>query len=395
MTENLVAVCRFIVVAPIGRDAELICGLLNASGYAAEALPSLQPAEQIPIVHLQGLVVTDEALSNGGFESLRRIVRAQPSWSDLPVILLARGAGEPAYSAITRQARSEVRNVVLLDRPLRMELLLSAAQAASRSRTQQLAIRDASDRQNKSDVALRNSEKLAATGRLVATLAHEVTNPLAALSNLIYLVEISTSLDEARSFSRLASREIHRISEIVDHTLHFNRSPSMPAYADLGEIASSALGLFRGKLNERHLSANVHIDRALAFCSAGEIRQALVNLIGNAIDAMSAGGNLAIRVRTTVINGEAFARITIADDGSGIPAAIRSSLFTQFFTTKGSGGTGLGLWLTRDIIARNGGKLHLRSRTGQQSGTAFVIYLPGAPRAAASAPRKVAFSAPV
>ena len=386
MTENPLPVCRFVVVAPIGRDGELICGLLNASGYTAEAHPSLRPAEQIPIAHLQGLIVTDEALAQGGFESLNRIVQAQPAWSDLPVIVLTRGTSEPAYAAVTRQARAQVRNIVLLDRPLRMELLLSAAQAASRSRTQQLAIRDASDRQVKSDAALRNSEKLAATGRLVATLAHEVTNPLAALSNLIYLVEKSSSLEEAQSFGRLAARELQRISEIVDHTLHFNRSPTVPGYADLGEIASSALSLFRGKLKERNLSASVRADRALAFCSAGEIRQALVNLIGNAIDATPGGGSLTVRVRPTLIAGTSFARVTIADNGAGIPVEIRSSLFTQFFTTKGSSGTGLGLWLTRDIIARNGGKLHLRSRTGKPSGTAFVLYLPATPRAAGAAP---------
>jgi len=374
--ESLSPIRRFVVIAPIGRDAELICGLLNASGFAAESLASLQPAEQIPSAYLLGILLTAEALANGGLDFLRRIVQAQPSWSDIPVILLTNGSGEPAYSALTRQAHNEVRSVLLLDRPLRMELLLSAAQAASRSRLQQLEIRDAADRQIKSDAALRNSEKLAATGRLVATMAHEVSNPLAALNNLLYLVEISNSLEEARSFGRLAAREISRISEIVDHTLHFNRTPPQPTSSDLSELASSAITLFRGKIKERKITVNVAAKRAPAFCSPGEIRQALVNLIGNAIDAMPLSGHLWIRVSRATINQIEFARITIADNGSGISSDVRASLFTQFFTTKGSRGTGLGLWLTRDIIQRNGGKLHFRSRTNPPSGTVFVIYLP-------------------
>jgi signal transduction histidine kinase len=389
---------RFVVVAPIGRDAELICGLLNASGYAAEPLSSLQPAEQIPIAHLLGLILAAEALPKGGLEALRRIVQAQPSWSDIPVILLTNGSGEPAYSAMTREACSEIRSVLLLDRPLRMELLLSAVQAASKARLQQLKIRDAVERQVKSDAALRNSEKLAATGRLVATMAHEVSNPLAALNNLLYLVEISNSLDEAQSFGRLAARELGRISEIVDHTLHFNRAATQPADTDLSEIASSALSLFRGKMKERNVTANVAAKRAPAFCSPGEIRQALVNLIGNAIDAMPTGGRIWLRVSRATIKGHEFARITIADNGNGIPREIRANLFTQFFTTKGSGGTGLGLWLTRDIVARNGGKLHMRSSTQPPSGTVFVIYLPaiaggGQMQSIASASRSMSVAA--
>jgi signal transduction histidine kinase len=370
--------CRFVVIAPIGRDAELICGLLQGSGHAAESLPALELVEQIPIVQLLGLVITAEALREGGLDSLRRIVKAQPSWSEIPIILLTAGPGEPAYAALIREARNEMQSVLLLDRPLRMELLLSAAQAISRSRLQQLEIRDAAERQVKSDTALRNSEKLAATGRLVASMAHEVSNPLAALSNLLYLVEISNSHSEAQSYGRLAARELKRIIEIVDNTLHFNRTPPQPAPTDLSDLAASAVSLFRGKLQERKVTLNTATKRAAAFCSPGEIRQALVNLIGNAIDALPIGGHIWIRVSQTTVRDRDFARITIADSGKGIPSEIRANLFTPFFTTKGSRGTGLGLWLTRDIVQRNGGKLHLRSRTDSPSGTVFSIYLPAA-----------------
>lgn len=381
MTENSSAGRRFLVIAPIGPDATSICRLLKASGFLAERLTSLQRVERIPTTQLLGLVLTDEALAKGGIDALRRIVQAQPSWSNIPVLLLSATADEPkAYSA-SLQVLGEIHSLVFLDHPLRRMPFLSAAQAASRARRQQIEMRDAAELQAKSNAALRNSEKLAATGRLVATIAHEVNNPLAALGNLLYLVEISNSLQEAQSFGRLASHELGRISEIIDHTLNFNRTSTQPAFTDLAELAASALSLFRGKMKERNITANIASEQARAFCSPGEIRQALVNLIGNAIDAMPIGGCLWVRVARTKINQGDFARITIADNGSGIPCDIRPSLFTQFFTTKGSRGTGLGLWLTRDIVQRNSGKLHLRSRTASPSGTSFVIYLPATPTA--------------
>ena len=141
----------------------------------------------------------------------------------------------------------------------------------------------------------------------------------------------------------------------------------------------SAVALFRGKLRERQIRERVTAERAFGYCSEGEIRQALVNLIGNAVDAMRDGGNLRIHVMPVSLNGREYARVTIADTGAGIRKEIRPQLFRQFFTTKGSSGTGLGLWLTRDIVERNGGKLRFRSRTAAPTGTVFVVYLPAAP----------------
>jgi signal transduction histidine kinase len=179
----------------------------------------------------------------------------------------------------------------------------------------------------------------------------------------------------------MAAQELQRISEIVSQTLRFHRAPAKPAFTDVAELATSALALFRGKLRERNISEFIAAEPTFAFCSAGEIRQAVVNLIGNALDAMADGGRLHLRVSSVSRNGAPCARLTIADTGSGIRAEIRSSLFNQFFTTKGSRGTGLGLWLTRDIVLRNCGRLRFRSRTSTPSGTVFTIYLPSVPPA--------------
>jgi signal transduction histidine kinase len=376
VTEHATLGRRFLVVAPVGRDGELICTLLNTCGYSAECVSTIGEAAHVESTDLLGLILTDEALSGDGVDALRKLAQRQPVWSDLPVMLLTSGPAEPQYAAIASQVRMEIRSLILLDRPVRKEMLLSAVQAACTARMKQFEMRDAAKRQSQSDEALRTTEKLAMAGSLAATMAHEVNNPLEALGNLVFLIENSSALDEAKSFAQLATKELGRISEIVQHTLRFHRAPSTPELTELADLATSAVALFRGKMLERHILETTSARRTYAFCSAGEIRQALVNLIGNAIDAMPDGGHLHVRVSPVKYNGSHFARITVSDTGTGIRDDIRPNLFTQFFTTKGSRGTGLGLWLTRDIVLRNRGKLRFRSRTTPPSGTTFAIFLP-------------------
>lgn len=369
----------FVTVAPLGRDGDLICGLLSSSGYPCTGMRTIAEAGAVESSMLLGLILTDEALLKGGADALRYIVSEQPEWSDLPIMLLTSGPSEPRYAMVATKVRMEIRSLILLDRPVRKEMLLSAAQVAYTSRMKQLEVRDAVDRQFRSDEALRNTEKLAVAGRLAATMAHEVNNPLEALRNLLFLVEHSTKLEEAQSFGDMAAQELERICDIVQHTLRFHRSSATPGFTDVSELATSALALFRGKLRERHIVENVRVEKCFAYGSSGEIRQALVNLIGNALDAMPDGGTLRIHAGSVTLNGVRFARLTVGDTGCGIRPEIRPNLFTQFFTTKGSRGTGLGLWLTRDIVQRNAGRLRYRSRVNAPSGTVFGIYLPSVP----------------
>lgn len=381
MTESPANVPRFLVIAPVGRDGDLVSGFLNKSGYCAERVSHLGDAEAFDSSLLLGLVLTDEALLHGGLDAFKKLINTQPAWSDLPAILLTSGSTELSCATMASRARTEIRSIILLDRPVRKEMLLSAIQVAYNARQKQLQMRDAAERQFQSDEALRKSEHLAVAGRLVATLAHEVNNPLEALGNLLFLVENSSSLEEARSIGHLAAKEFQRISEIVEHTLRFHRAPAKPALTDVSDLALSALALFRGKLRERQIRERITAERVFSYCCEGEIRQALVNLIGNAVDAMHQGGNLRIHVSPVSIHGIEYARLTIADTGGGIRKEIRPELFRQFFTTKGSSGTGLGLWLTRDIIQKNGGRLRYRSRTEPPTGTVFTMFLPSAPSA--------------
>lgn len=377
---------HFVVVAPVGRDGDLICSLLRACGYDVQSLGSIREIDLTESAQIIGLILTDEALTKDGFAALRSIIHGQPSWSDLPVILLTSGPTEPRFAFYATRVRLEFRSVFLLDRPVRKEMLTSAVQVAYNSRQRQLEVRDAADRQFRSDETLRNTEKLATAGKLAATLAHEINNPLEALHNLLFLVENSATIDEAKSFGKSAVQELERIQQIVDLTLRLHRAPSTPSLNDVSEIAASALMLFRARLRARQIVEDADMKKVVAYCSAGEIRQALVNLIGNSIDAMPDGGTLSVRASTVSFDGRSYARLTIGDTGGGIPAEIRSNLFTQFFTTKGSRGTGLGLWLTQDIVQRNHGRLKFRSRTSAPSGTVFSIYLPARPPTESSAP---------
>ncbi|HEV2136160.1 MAG TPA: ATP-binding protein [Terracidiphilus sp.] len=367
---------RFLIVAPVGRDGKLIGSFLNACGYSVESFSSIGEISLDDSADVCGLVMTDEALRRDGFTSLRALLDGQSDWSDLPLILLTGGPAESRNAQIASRVRLEFRSVFLLDRPVRKEMLLSAVQVAYNSRLRQLQVRDATAKQYRSDETLRNTEKLATAGKLAATLAHEINNPLEALQNLLFLVENSATLQDALPFIRMATQEVHRIQEITDLTLRLHRAPSVPSLNDLSEIAASALMLFRARLRSRRIVECAEMKPVMAWCSAGEVRQAVVNLIGNAVDAMPDGGELHLRVSNVSKAGIDFARLTIADTGSGIPAEIRPNLFRQFFTTKGSRGTGLGLWLTQDIMRRNRGSLRFRSRTSAPAGTVFSMYLP-------------------
>lgn len=367
---------RFLIVAPVGRDGKLISSFLNACGYGVELHSSIAEIDLADGSHICGLILTDEALTQESLAALRAIIESQPEWSDLPVILLTGGPAEPRHASIASQVRLEFRSVFLLDRPVRKEMLLSAVQVAYNSRLRQLEVRDAAARQFRSDETLRNTEKLATAGKLAATLAHEINNPLEALQNLLFLVENSANIEDAKPYVRMAAQEVHRIQEITDLTLRLHRAPSVPSLNDLSEIAKSALMLFHARLRSRRIAECVDMKSVTAWCSAGEVRQAVVNLIGNSVDAMPDGGQLHLKISTVSKGGMEYARLTIADTGSGIPMDIRPNLFRQFFTTKGSRGTGLGLWLTRDIVRRNLGSLRFRSRTIAPTGTVFAMYLP-------------------
>jgi PAS domain S-box-containing protein len=247
-------------------------------------------------------------------------------------------------------------------------------------------ILDASERK-RSEEALRKTEKLAATGRLAASIAHEINNPLEAITNLLYLLRHFSKLKgQTLDYVVQAEHEARRIAEITQQTLRFYRQSTHPARANLAELLDSVLGLYQGRLN----SISIHVERDYdplinLFCFAGELRQVFANLIGNAIDASRSGGRLVIRARRSSNWKNAAqhgVRFTVADTGAGMEPEVKARIFEAFFTTKEATGTGLGLWVSHGIIVKHDGLIHVRSRTaqpGRSSGTVFQLFLPDNP----------------
>src|ERR1041385_596180 len=304
----------------------------------------------------------------------------QPTWSDFPLMILISPSGGGASPARLAALR-ELGNVTLVERPIRFESLLSAVEATMRARVRQYEVRDFMSSQARSQEALRRTEKLAVAGRLAASLAHEINNPLTSVTNLLFLVRSARDLQEAQHWAHLAEDELRRVSDIANHTLRFHRSTRGLEQAEVRALLDSAAVLFRAKLRNQNIQAVVACDKNVhVVCTLGEIRQVLVNLIANAVDAMPTGGDLLLRgVKSphpkTYAGG---VRISVVDHGTGISRATLRRMFEPFYTTKGDTGTGLGLWLTKDIIERHQGLIQVRNHNHPR-GAVFSIWLPEKP----------------
>lgn len=254
---------------------------------------------------------------------------------------------------------------------------------------------DASERKNNEE-ALRKTEKLAATGRLAASIAHEINNPLEAITNLLFLLRSFCDLkDPALNYVVMAEHEARRISEITQQTLRFYRQSTLPARANMRELLDSVLSLYHGRLNTQSIRVERDYDSDMdLFCFAGEVRQVFANLVGNALDATPSGGRILVRARhsRSWMDPQCQGiRFTVADTGAGMERQVRERVFEAFFTTKEVTGTGLGLWVSYEIIMKHHGLVHLRSRqagAGTPSGTVFQIFLPDDPRLTAT-PKQV------
>jgi len=235
---------------------------------------------------------------------------------------------------------------------------------------------------NKIERALQTTEKLAAAGRMAATVAHEINNPLEAVTNLVYLAKRDlSSNDRVKGYLELAGRELDRVAHITRQTLGFYRDTSAPVQLNISQTLDDLLVLYEKRLESRSINVQRQFDKDLEITAlAGEIRQAFSNLITNALDAMPEGGTLVLRVSKSHEWSNCNlpgVRITILDTGSGIEAKHRKNVFQPFFTTKRDVGTGLGLWITRGIVEKHRGSIRMKSRTGQNGhGTAFSIFLP-------------------
>ena len=233
--------------------------------------------------------------------------------------------------------------------------------------------------QRTAEKALIQSEKLASVGRLASSIAHEINNPLEAVTNLLYILQSQVVSQEAKELVTTAQDELARVSHIANHTLRFHRQSTNATDVDFGELIRSILGLYRARLNNSEITVEMRrSDASPLRCYDGEMRQILMNLISNAFDATRRGGRLILACRDTNLrSGLKGVRVTIADTGTGIDSTALIHIFEAFYTTKGIGGTGLGLWIIKGLIEKIGGSIRVRSSIKPGvSGTVFVLTFP-------------------
>ena len=518
-----------LILAPTGRDADLLTKLLRHGGMDTQ---QVTPEEAVQAVSQQtgaAALIAEEALSAGFIARLGQAIQQQPAWADFPFIILASRGGENEANRRLDQQLLPLLNHTLLERPVRPNTLLSSVRAALRGRKRQYQVRqgiddlrnaslalEKSEERNRlilqstrdciklldldaglltmnaegqerfgitdfsgeiegrswldfwqapyreaaleairtacrgdagrfegeflrkdgdlswwdvsvtpvrdhektithllvvsreitgrklAEKALIESEKLAAVGRLAASISHEINNPLEAVTNLLYILNNDETLSQqGHAYLAMADRELARVSQIAGQTLRFHRQATRPRSITARELLEPVLALYQGRLVNSHITIDFEVRDLPEFtCYEGDIRQVLNNLVGNAVDSMrSRGGRLRIRAQRAHdwTQGRAGARITIADTGHGMPPQVVERIFEAFYTTKGINGNGLGLWISQGIVQKHRGSLRVRSRCARvlntaeapggepaavkddadaRSGTVFTLFLP-------------------
>ncbi len=240
-----------------------------------------------------------------------------------------------------------------------------------------LILADTTDRKL-AEHALRMAERLSASGKMANAIAHEINNPLEALTNLVFLARSTETVDRMQPLLESAAKELDRVARITKQSLSFHRDTDKPIEVDLGELLRDVIGMM-------DRPAAVHrVKLALQRRPAGMVRgfpgqlvQVFSNLIRNAIEVSPEGSEVTVRLHTVQRGGGAGSRITVHDRGAGIPMDIRANIFDPFFTTKQLRGSGLGLWVSRSLVTRHQGTIRFRScQLKGRSGTTFEVFLP-------------------
>jgi two-component system, NtrC family, sensor kinase len=258
-------------------------------------------------------------------------------------------------------------------------MLLSIGPIASSGKRNEkiLIVSDITDRRL-AEYAVRTAEKLAATGKLANAIAHEINNPLEALTNLIFLAHASEEIGFVKTMLERANQELERISRITKQTLAFHRDTQNPTPVDLAELLAEVIAFYEKPSSAKRVRLVADIRPTPPILGyPGQLNQVFSNLVRNATEAAPSGSDVVVRVRQVHRGGRPEARITIRDYGRGIPRSVQQKIFDPFFTTKELKGSGLGLWVSKSLIARHDGAIRFRtSERAGRNGTIFAVFLP-------------------
>ena len=242
---------------------------------------------------------------------------------------------------------------------------------------QVVVLTDITDR-NLAEHALRAAERLSATGKMANAIAHEINNPLEALTNLIYLARSSDSVEVTAPLLESAAKELDRISRITKQTLSFHRDTERPVEIDLGDLLAEVIAMVERAAAVRRVRVILQKRSAEKISGfPGQLAQVFGNLMRNATEVSSPGSQVIVRLTAIMRAGQLGNRVTIHDRGGGIPAEIRDRIFDPFFTTKELRGSGLGLWVSKSLVARHQGTIRFRSsQKPGRTGTTFEVFVP-------------------
>jgi PAS domain S-box-containing protein len=323
--------------------------------------PKLAEMLETPLEEVTGTSVFDLAREVAGLrEALETAARNIPVIGKVVQVLLAN------HPDVTRYWQMDFIPVSTPDAEMIARVLVVATEITGQRQMQ---------------AALIQSEKLAIVGRLADSIAHEINNPLEAVTNLLYLAGFSDDLAEVKSFIQRSETELARVAVITSQTLRFHKQSDKARVVSGEELIAGILSVYHGRMINMQTKLEMrHRAKVPVLCFDGEIRQVCSNLITNALDAMPVrGGRLVVRSRngTDWRTGREGLILTVADQGGGISRSVLRKMFEPFFTTKEFRGTGLGLWISSEIVHRHNGALRVRSsqRAGR-SGTVFSVFLP-------------------
>jgi signal transduction histidine kinase len=364
---------RVLIIEDYEEDALLLRRSLAKAGYdvvARRVETAAELRDALADTDPWHLVLADYTLPGFGARDALRIL--QETGLELPFIIVSGTIDE--VSAVNAM-RAGAHDYVLKGHLERLLPAIERELADAARRSEDKEARKAAERESAElTQRLINSERLAAAGRMANTLAHEINNPLEALTNIFYLLQLQELSPQSQELLGVGARELERVGHITRSTLSFYRK--IPGRTlDLHTLLEEVVQLFQTRAAQQQIKIlKSFSDDISSVCYDPSLRQVFANLVGNALEAMDYNGG-SITVRARLLPGRAS--VTVTDTGHGIDAANLVSIFEPFFTTKGERGTGLGLWVTRGIVEEQGGKLQLRSSTsGPRRGTTIRITLP-------------------